>query len=166
MIEINGLLLLTHIVTFLIGMGILWKLAWGPITQMMRDREERIKKTIDDAAALHQKNDELNREYAKKIQEIQTTVSTAVANAEIEGTKLKDSILASAQADAKMLVEKTRTQLQQERNQMIIEVREDAAKVSLMIAEKLLKQTVDPKIQQKFFADFLSKVGKNTENTN
>ncbi len=139
MVEINGWLLLAQTLTFLIGVFILWKIAWGPLTKLMNEREENIRKTITEANDLRAKTENLKTEYETKISQIQQTKQEMLTAVQNESTKIKDDILRSAQSEAKQLIDKTKKQLDQERENLLVQLRNDVTKLSVIIAEKLLK---------------------------
>src|SRR5437667_11963997 len=75
------------IVTFLVLLALLGKFAWRPLLQALESRQERIRKSLEDAERARQELERLQQESAKMMQQ-------ARIEAEYIGTrKLADSEL-------------------------------------------------------------------------
>lgn len=154
MIEINPGLLLAQVITFLIGMAILWKIAWGPITKILREREETITRTLKNAEEAKNNAEALRAKYESELNNIAEKFRSELARAEKEGILAREKIIALAQEEAKGLVEKAKLYMEEEKAKLKNEMEREVARLSLLAADRLLKQLVDRKYQDAVWREF------------
>ncbi len=87
-------------VVFLLLMIVLTKFAWGPITQALDEREESIRKNIEDAEAARVRAEEILAEHARKLESVQDEVREIIAEARRDAEHTKSEIVAAAQNEA------------------------------------------------------------------
>src|SRR5437773_10683900 len=96
------------IVTFLVLLGLLAKFAWRPLIQAPESRQERIRKSLEDAERARQELERMQQDSAKMMQqarmEAESNVTQTRATAERPSEELKqkakdevDNILRNAQ---------------------------------------------------------------------
>lgn len=160
MIEINPGLLLAQVVTFLIGMGLLWKIAWGPLTRLLRERRARIQQDLQTAERAKQDMGRLKTEYEQQLAQIQTKANELFAQAERDGQAAREQLLQVAQEEARRLTEKTRRQLEEEKVRLVKELRSEVGNLSILAAERLVRQTVDERVQAQFLEELFRDLDK------
>ena len=158
MIEINGFLLVTQIVTFLVAMAIVWKLAWGPLTQMMRDRSAKIAADLQRAEQGRHEVEALEAEYHRRIAEVEAQARQAIQDAIVQGNLVKDQVLEEARSEAKRILEKAQADLAAERERVVRELRGRVTEISLAAIERLLGEGLDQKVQQRLLDQFVKDV--------
>ncbi len=87
-------------VVFILLLIVLTKFAWGPITQALDEREENIRKNIEDAEAARVRSEEILAEHAKKLEAVQDEVREIIAEARRDAEHTKSEIIAAAQSEA------------------------------------------------------------------
>ncbi|OGS21168.1 MAG: ATP synthase F0 subunit B [Elusimicrobia bacterium RIFOXYA2_FULL_39_19] len=165
MIDINPGILFVQILTFLIAMAILWKIAWGPLNNMISQRQDKIKKDLDYAEQAKQAVENLQKEYTAKLEEIQAKASEIIAEAKNESQKVKEEILRSAHQEAEELRKKAQLQLADERSKVIKALRFEITGLSFDIAEKILQQSVDKKMHDNLLKEMLEQLDVRPGNT-
>lgn len=146
------------VVTFLVMVLILKKIAWGPLLKILDEREEKIKKEIEAAQKNREEMERLKTDYDRQLAEIEERARTLLGEAEQKGRLSRESILKEAESEARKLMEKTRQQLEAEKERLVQELRNEVGAISVAMAEKLMRQSVDKKIQEKFVQDFLKDI--------
>lgn len=162
MIEINPGLLLAQVITFLIGVGILWKIAWGPITKILREREETITKNLKSAEEAKNSAEAFRTKYESELNNIADKFRAELNRAEKEGAQAKEKIIALAQEEAKQLIEKAKLYIEEEKAKLKSEMEREVARLSILAADRLLRQLADRKYQDAVWREFargLSGVG-------
>ena len=66
------------IVTFLVLLALLAKFAWGPLLQALEARQERIRKSLDDADRAKQELERLQQESTKIMQQARVEAEAIV----------------------------------------------------------------------------------------
>ena len=125
--------------TFLTLLFILAKFAWKPILKGLKDRERSIEDALNEAkrareevAGVKASNEELMRE-AREERELLLKEARHIRDREITAAKDK----AKAEADA--MIARARAEIANEKNAAITEMKNQVAELSLLVAERLLK---------------------------
>lgn len=139
-----GLLFWT-VVTFVILLVLLRKFAWKPILTAVKSREESIDKALDQAekareemAQLKADNERIQKEARQEREEILR-----------EAREMKESIITEAKdkagSEADRIIGSAREQIENEKMAAITELKNQVGKMSLEIAEKILRKELDKK---------------------
>ena len=142
-IGINLPLLLAFIVNFVILFGLLGLVLYKPVMKMLDERSKRIKESMEQAEATKE-------EYARAEEEVKRLVSKAredgqalVTQATHIGEKLKEEAREGAKEEARAIIERTRAELEEERDRIIDDLRREFVDISISAAEKVIKETLD-----------------------
>ena len=142
-------------IAFLSVLYLLRRMAWGPILQALRDREQSIENALreadkarDEMANLHADNEQLLNEARLKRDEM-LKESREMADKVVAGAKAK------AKEEASKEVELAREAIQLERKAAIAELKSEVAQLSIDIAERLLREELSESGKQKALVDKL-----------
>jgi F-type H+-transporting ATPase subunit b len=155
----KGLIIWT-IVSFLVLVWILGKVAWKPLLKALKDREDGIRKAIDDAAAARQGAEELKAQYERELASAQEKAAGFLLQARNESQKVREQMVREAEAEARRLTEQTRRQLEEEKVKISRELRQEVATLSVKVAEKLLQHSVTAKDQEALVQGFIKELDK------
>lgn len=158
MIEINPGILLAQIVTFLIGMWLLWKISWGPLTQMMKERSTTIQKELDAARQKRTDAEKLQMSYEQQLSAIEQKARELMSRSQQEAQAAKEQLLKTAQEESRRLMEKTKESLEAERVRLLVELRQELSRLVVSGTEKLLRHSVDHQTQQQWTQEFLTEL--------
>lgn len=163
MIEIDFGILIAQIVTFLIGMGLLWKISWGPLTQMLKERSSVIQKELADAQQKRSEALKLQASYDQQLTAIEQKAQELTHRALQSAQVMKDQILKSAQEESNRLMEKTKESLAAERVRLLVELRQELSRLVVSGMEKLIRHSVDHQTQQQWTQEFLAELDQYTD---
>jgi F-type H+-transporting ATPase subunit b len=155
----KGLMIWT-VVTFLVLVYVLGKVAWKPLLRALKDREDGIRKAIDDAASARQSADQMKAQYEQELASAQEKAGGFLSQARSESQKVRDQMVKEAEAEARRLTEQTKRQLEEEKAKISRELRQEVARLSVKVAEKLLQHTVTAKDQEALVQGFLKDLEK------
>jgi F-type H+-transporting ATPase subunit b len=135
-------LIFWQLVTFLIVVFVLSRVAWKPILAMIKEREDSIEAALaaaKDARAemelLRKGNEDLLKEARaereKMIREAQITASSIVADAQDK-----------SRAEAARQLEDARITIQSEKASALAEIRNQVAELSIAVAERVIKEKI------------------------
>ena len=85
------------IVTFVVLVLLLGKFAWKPLLRALEDRQEKIRKSLEDAQQAKQELDRLNRESAEIIRNAHAEAESIVSKSRSDAEKLREEIKQKAQ---------------------------------------------------------------------
>jgi F-type H+-transporting ATPase subunit b len=113
-----------------------------------------IKTDLDMAQKTREEAEKLANQYKANLDKIEEETRKLVDKALAEGVKSKNEILALAHEQAGKMLENAKAQLEDEKNKAKGELRSQAASLSILIAEKILKQTIDKSVQERLLKEF------------
>ncbi|MFB5662738.1 F0F1 ATP synthase subunit B [Alteribacillus sp. HJP-4] len=144
---------------FIILLLILRKFAWGPMMNMMKEREEHIAKEVDTAEKNRQDAEKYLEEQRLEVQnardEAQSIIETARKTSERQGAE----ITAQSRAEAKRIQESAVAEIEREKEQAVAELREQVASLSVMVATKIIEKELDEKEQEKLIEEYIKEAG-------
>jgi F-type H+-transporting ATPase subunit b len=164
MIEIHWPILLAQAVTFLAAVYILWKFAWGPLTAFMDQRRQEFQKQIDEQKRKGEELIEIDRRYNVRLAQMKREAEEMMSKAAAEGRQIAEQLLANAHLEAKKMLENAQAQIGEEKEKAIAEVRKQGVGIAVQIAEKIMREKVDKKMQEKLEVDFFKGLGPQTRN--
>jgi len=150
------------LIVFGLVVFILRKFAWKPILNALNEREKYIENALNAASEARREVDEL-KAGNKKIVEEGLKQKEAILN---ETLDLKDKIIAEAKekasAETQKSIESARQQIENEKARAVKEMKQQVSELSLMIAEKILKQNMaEDKVQQKLVNKLIDEIKLN-----
>ena len=145
------------IVNLLILFLLLKHFLFKPITKMMESRTAEIENNLKDAEDQKQKAAELTAQYEEKLQGAHAEAAQIVSEAKQRGQKEYDAILKSAAQDAQKEQERSRADLEREREEMLRGVQENVTELVLLTASKLSQKELDQESDRKLVDAFLAK---------
>src|SRR5262249_40888062 len=92
----KGLMIWT-IVSFLALVLVLGKVAWKPLLQALQEREDGIRKAIDEANAARQTAEQLKAQYEKDLADAQAKADALFKQAQTEAQKHREKLMQDAQ---------------------------------------------------------------------
>lgn len=137
-----------QILIFVLLVWLLNKFAWKPILNAVNEREEGIKKALEEADKARQEMAELNASNEKILKEARAEREKMLKDAR----EIKESLISEAKDEAKMQADKIITQakttIENEKQAAIVELKKQVAELSVGIAEKVIKEELSNKEKQ------------------
>jgi F-type H+-transporting ATPase subunit b len=146
------------LVIFLLVVVVLGKFAWGPILQMLQDRERFIHKAVNDAAHDRHEAEARLREYTEKLRQAHAEAATIIEGARRDAGLLREDLRQKAKTEAESLVGNARRQIQLETDRAVQQIRQEAVELSVMIASKLLQRNLTKEDNERLIDEALRQV--------
>ncbi len=135
-------------ISFLIVLILLKKMAWKPILQALKDREESIENALSEAEKARAEMANLQSDNEKFLKEARIERDHILK----EAREMRDSMIAEAknkaQGEADKMIESAREAIENEKNAAIADMKAQVASLSLDIAEKVIRQKLSDDSQQ------------------
>jgi len=151
-------LIIAQAVNFVLLLVILQRLAYKPVLKMLKDRTDKIDKSLRQAKKIEEelKNTEETKlaEIKKAKVEAQGIIKEAYDNSEkrsqesIERTKIK----------TQEIVEKAKQEIKAEKENSVQEAKKEIADISILIAKKIIGGNIDENKKKDLVDDVLRKV--------
>lgn len=147
-------------VNFAVMVGLLGYFVSKPIRNGLQNRRAEIEKTLADAAAAREAAEAKAREYQEKLAKAAAEIDTIYAAIRREGELERDKILASAREMAAKIEQEADAKATSAVARARLELRAEAARLAVELAEQLLVQNVSTADQKRLVDEYMQKVGE------
>ena len=155
LVQLDPGLFVWTIVTFLLLLTVLSKFAWKPLLKMLKEREEFIRSSLEDAEKAQTELAKLNAKGEKIINKARAEAQTILSEGKAASAKLKDD-----KEKAKSIAADATKQIQVEKEKAIAEIKSEVVNLSLSVAEKLIKKNLSAEDNKALIDESLSHVKK------
>ena len=139
---------------------ILKKFLWRPVQKVMDQRKAQVDKMYADADESRTAADAMKRDYEQRLasarQEADALIKTATENAQRKG----DQIVAEANTQAGHVRKKAEAEIEQQKKQMLKDVRSEISELAVDIASKVVEREISQKDYDGFVDEFIQNVGE------
>jgi F-type H+-transporting ATPase subunit b len=152
---------ITAITTLIVFLGlvvILGKFAWGPISKGLQDREDKIRRDIEEAEAARARAEASQREYQQQLATAEAKVRELMTKANADAEQIATNTRVRAEQEAQQIKETATRDIDTARKAAVRQVHEEAAVLSTRIAEKILRRNLNPDDQRDLVASSLDQV--------
>lgn len=146
------------ILTFLILLGLLAKFAWNPLLRALEERQETIRKSLDDAERTKQELERVQQESAQIVAEARAEAQTIVSRSRAEAETVREDLKRKAKEEAAGLIKNAERQIQQETARAVQEIRREVVDLSLTVASKLIKKNLSQEDNDRLIQDSLDQI--------
>ncbi|MEC8596767.1 MAG: F0F1 ATP synthase subunit B [Bacteroidota bacterium] len=144
-------------VSFLVVLLLLRKMAWGPILQGLKDREEEIEGALNAAKEARAEIQNLQSDNERLLQEARAERDGMLRDARDMADKLVADAKQTAKDEGERMIDQAKQAIDGERAAAVAELKAEVAKLSLEIAEKLVRQELkDDGAQQELIGRMIS----------
>jgi F-type H+-transporting ATPase subunit b len=157
-VSIDGSLLFIQAVTFGLAVLTLWRFFWKPLAKFMEARRFAIEQDIETARKSRESAEQARAEVELRLTKIKAEASELLQQASEEGKRTREQILKEAQDEARRLLDNAGRQIAEERGRAIRDLRAETVALSMLIAEKALKQSVDAQVQHRIVDEFIAEL--------
>ena len=160
MLEVHGGLLFWTVLTFLILLGVLKKVAWGPIISALEAREREIKEALNAAGKAKEDAEKAQNDYEEVVAKARAEAQEIIAESRRAGDKLKTEIEITARKNAEDISEKAKVQIEAEKEKALAEIQDIAVELTIKTAEKVIQRNINSDDNKKFIDDTLNQLGQ------
>jgi len=160
MLEVHGGLLAWTVLTFVLLLVVLKKVAWGPILDALDARENEIKDALNAAEKAREEAERVSSDYEDSIRKAQAEAQQIISDAKTAGEKVKLDLETIANEKADEIIEKAKAQIDTERVRVISEIKTVAVEISLSAAAKVIERNLDSDDNRKLVNEALEGIGQ------
>lgn len=143
MLDPHAGLMIWTVISFLVLVGLMKAVAWGPLLGAVEAREKNLRDEREKAEKARAESERIQKELEERLANAQTEVKELLAQANKDGEAVRAKLKEDAAQESKNMIDKTRGQLEEEKNRLIGELRSEVASLSVMAAERLISKSVD-----------------------
>ena len=158
LVQVDPGLFIWTILTFLVLLGLLAKFAWGPLLKALEERQETIRKSLDDADQATQDLKRLHQESAQIIAAARADAQSIVAKSRVAADTVREDLKQKAKEEADALVRGAQRQIQLETARAVQQIRHEVVDLSLAVASKLIKKNLTQEDSDALIQDSLTQI--------
>lgn len=163
MLEIDWKLLLSQTITFLVMAGVVWKLSWKPLLKFIKDRQESVRQSLENAEKMRLAASKLEEDYQQRLLQVEKQTQDLIALAKQEGNRAKEEILASTQKEIADMRKRAQEHLDLEKDKLIKELREKVISISMNLTTKIIENSSLEGISEERFKAMLDELEASKE---
>ena len=141
-----------YLISFLIFIGIAWKMGSSAITKMLDDRIELIRQEIETAESLRVEAQELLAQYQRKYRDTEKDAETIIEDAKQNAEAVRQKALEDLDKQIKRSEEQHKERLELMKREAIEEIKNTAARLAVDGTRKLITEQLDEKGRENLMA--------------
>lgn len=149
--------------SFLLLMFLLKHFAWGPISDILKKREDKIANDLDSAEKSRINSAKMEQEREQQLLASRSDAADIIKNAKESGELSRQNILKETQEEVARLKSKAQTDIMLERDTALNSVKDDVADLSLQIAAKILNKELSPEMHESLINQYIEGLGSSNE---
>jgi len=146
------------LIIFVVLLFVLARFAFKPLTAAVEAREKALEEAITSAKRDRDEAARLLAEQQKAFDATRADAQRVVAEARTTGDKLRNEMLEQTKQQQHELLERARTEIDNERKRAIADLRREAVDLALAGASKVVERNLDDQTNRKLVESFLASV--------
>ncbi|MDC3416734.1 F0F1 ATP synthase subunit B [Aquibacillus salsiterrae] len=152
--------MLTQLFFFVVLLFLLRKYAWGPLMNVMKEREDHIANEIDIAEKNREQAEKASKEAADELKKTRQEAQHLIDEAKKAGQKQEQDIIAAAREASERIKQAAQEEIQQEKEKAIKALQDQVATLSVQIATKVIEKEINAQDQEKLINEYIKEVGE------
>ena len=136
----------------------LYKMAWKKMKGFFVDRREAIKAQMDQAETAKSEAELKFKEYSDRLEKATGEITGIADMIKAQGVAEREKIVESAKRSSEKMKEDAKARMDQEYKKASDRLRIEAAELSVLMAEDILKKSVKPQDHETMVKDFLERM--------
>jgi F-type H+-transporting ATPase subunit b len=161
LIDVNPGLIFRTWVTFIALMIVLYKVAWKPILASLKQREDGIKDSLEQAEKAKDEAKKILSENQNSLAKAEEESKKIIEQSKIFAVGLKEQIVKDSKEQAKKLIEEASAEIDRKKNAAFDELKNQIAEISVKAAEIILRENLDAEKNKKIVDKYVSDISKN-----
>jgi F-type H+-transporting ATPase subunit b len=153
-----GLIIWT-IISFILLVLLLWKVAYPQILKGMKNREETIKQQLEEAQKTKKEAENLLGDYKRQLAEARSEAQKIINEGKSLGENIRKEIVQKAQEESNQIVKRAQEEIELQKQKAILELQEKIADLSIMAATKIINKSLNTEDNRRLVEEYVSKVG-------
>lgn len=155
---IDGALLISQIVNFVLLMLLLKKFAYAPVLKMLSDRSDKIEKSLADAKRIEEELKNTEETKVKEIRKAKDEAAEIVKKSYETAALNEQKAIEDTKRKTQEIVQKAKDEIQSEKEKSVKEAKQEIAALAIQIAEKIIKKNLDADTEKKLAEETLAKI--------
>jgi F-type H+-transporting ATPase subunit b len=150
--------LIWGIVSFAVLAFLLWKFAGPAMNRMLDTRQQAVVGGLQEAEQAKQEAQGLLDDYRKQLANAKDEANRIIEEARQTAETMRQEMMAKASSEADEVVSKARGEIVAERERALTEVRQEVADLSIDLAERVVKGSLDRETSKVMIDQYLDEL--------
>ena len=159
MVDLN-MTLVAQILNFLILVAILTKVAYKPIVKALKEREDKIKNSIESAEADEAKAKEVLTDYQKQLAAARVQAQEIVDKAIKLAAEEREASIAETRTEIERMKKSAQEDIVREREIAVAKLKGEVVALSMAAAGKIIGESMDSNANEKLVGEFIESLDK------
>jgi F-type H+-transporting ATPase subunit b len=155
-LNIDWKALIFNIVGFLLLLKVADKMVFKPIGRVLEERQQDVRVTYDKLESEQQQMQQLKADYEQRLAGIEAEAREKIQSAIKEAQGARDQIVSEAQTRSREMITRAEQEVQREKEQALIAIREQVVSLALGAATKIIGDGLDENRQRKLISEFIN----------
>jgi F-type H+-transporting ATPase subunit b len=160
-LDVNPGLIIWTVVTFVILLLILKKVAWKPILTSLSERENFILESLKKAEVAQKEAEKLIQDNKVSITKAEEEAQKIVAQGRDYAEKLKAQILEESKTEAKKMIDNAKAEIERKNQEAFNNIKSQVAEIAINAAEKIIKENLDKEKNTQLVNKLIDELQKN-----
>jgi len=152
---INFFWVIVSAANFLFFLFVLYRLALGPIGEMLRSRRERIEQGLKDAEQARRDRERAGEERTATLAEARRDANDILARAQKVAQETRDADIAATREELDLMRTRATAEIDAEKQRALADLRAEVADLALAAAGKVVGESMTDQRQRRLVEDFL-----------
>ncbi len=161
LLSVNAGLAFWTTLTFLILLFLLGKFAWKPILTALKQRENNIKDSLEQAQKAKEEARRILEENQANLNKAEEESRKIIEQSRQYAEHLKEQMLKDSKAQAQKIIEEATSEIDRKKNEAFNELKNQIAEISVQAAEKIIKQNLNADANKKIVDNYINEISKN-----
>ncbi len=161
LIDVNPGLIFWTVITFVVLMIILTKVAWKPIIAALNQRETAITEALEKAENAKEEARKVLDENQANLVHAEEEAKKIVDQSREFAEKLKEQMIIESKQQAKKIIEDAAAEIERQKESAFDELKSQVVQIAIQATEKILREKMDAESQKKIVNEYISEITKN-----
>lgn len=161
LVDVSPGLIFWTIVTFLILMFILKKVAWKPILTALDQRETAIRESLEKAEKAKQEAQKVLDENQANLARAEEESKKIIDQSRSFAEKLKEQMIQESREQAQKIINDATAEIERKKESAFNELKGQIAEIAVQAAEIILKENVNKETNKKIVDNYIREITRN-----
>jgi F-type H+-transporting ATPase subunit b len=161
LLEVNPGLIFWVILTFIVLLWVLKKVAWKPILSALDQREAAIKESLEKAEKAKEEAQKVLDENQANIAQAEEESKKIIDQSRAYAEKLKDQMIRESKEQARKIIDEAAAEIDRKKDEAFNELKNQVAEIAINAAEKILRENLDKESNNKIVDKYIGDISRN-----
>ena len=161
LLDVNPGLIFWTAITFIILVLIMKRVAWKPIITALDNREKEIADSLNKAEQAKMDAQKILEENQASLAKAEEESKKIIDESRIFADNLKNQMIRESKEQAQKIIGDSSAEIERMKNAAFEELKNQIAEISIIAAEKIMKENIDAEKNKKIVQKYLTEISKN-----